>query len=327
MLWSEKRPRKLGALLMLVTTVSIAIAQVELGCRQAGSNPDHSAGSRDAGPSDYDKVVLSDRPVAYWRIDAARGAEPDLTGNGNTGTYASTSPAAARMPNGDPAGDFNGSNQYLTIPSNAAFSIPTTRSLTWEAWIRPDVLQFPNENPKGGFVDYMGKCARYSPTCEWEARMYSLRTTEKPNRPNRLSAYAFNPTAGLGSGADWQPATGVVQAGEWLHVVGEYSTQTAPPACRSTQAYPGAINIWVNGVEWNQSVHGQTGCMSQYSVRPQANNSPLNIGTMALDSYFRGAIGKVAIYDYLLTQSQIGRHYSAMTRKQPAGSCADTCSF
>jgi hypothetical protein len=115
MLWSEKRPRKLGALLMLVTTVSIAIAQVELGCRQAGSNPDHSAGSRDAGPSDYDKVVLSDRPVAYWRIDAERGTEPDLTGNGNTGTYANTSPAAARMPNGDPAGDFNGSNQYLTL--------------------------------------------------------------------------------------------------------------------------------------------------------------------------------------------------------------------
>jgi hypothetical protein len=157
--------------------------------------------------------------------------------------------------------------------------------------------------------------------------MYSLHTTVKPNRPNRLSAYAFNPTAVLGSGADWQPVTGVVQVGEWLHVVGEYSTQTAPPACQNTQAYPGAINIWVNGVEWNQSVHGQTGCMSQYSVRPQANNSPLNIGTMALDSYFRGAIGKVAIYNYLLTPSQIGRHYTAMTHKEPAGSCADTCSF
>lgn len=110
-------------------TVSIAIAQVELGCGQAGTNPDHSAGSRGAGPSDYDKVVLSDRPVAYWRIHAESSTEPDLTGNGNTGTYANTLPAAARMPNGDTAGDFNGSNQYLTIPSNAAFSIPTTRNL------------------------------------------------------------------------------------------------------------------------------------------------------------------------------------------------------
>ena len=62
------------------------------------------------------------------------------------------------MPNGDPAGDFNGANQYLTIPANVAFSIPTTWNLTWEAWIRPDVVQFPNENTNGGFVDYMGKC-------------------------------------------------------------------------------------------------------------------------------------------------------------------------
>ena len=32
--------------------------------------------------------------------------------------------------------------------------------------------------------------------------------------------------------------------------------------------------------------------MSQYDVVPAANGSPLNIGTMALDSWFKGAIGK-----------------------------------
>ena len=41
--------------------------------------------------------------------------------------------------------------------------------------------------------------------------------------------------------------------------------------------------------------------MSQYNVVPDANNSPLNIGTMAMDAWFPGAIGKVAIYDKLLT--------------------------
>jgi hypothetical protein len=30
------------------------------------------------------------------------------------------------------------------------------------------------------------------------------------------------PTAGLGSAADWQPACGLIQAGQWYHVVGQH---------------------------------------------------------------------------------------------------------
>jgi hypothetical protein len=67
--------------------------------------------------------------------------------------------------------------------------------------------------------------------------------------------------------------------------------------------------------------------MSQYSVIPTANGSPLNIGTMAQDTWFPGAIGKVAVYDKLLTQAQITAHYKAMTGQTPTGSCAATCSF
>ncbi len=67
--------------------------------------------------------------------------------------------------------------------------------------------------------------------------------------------------------------------------------------------------------------------MSQYNVIPTANNSPLNIGTMAQDTWFPGAIGKVAVYYKLLTQAQITAHYKAMTTKTPTGSCGNTCSF
>jgi hypothetical protein len=91
--------------------------------------------------------------------------------------------------------------------------------------------------------------------------------------------------------------------------------------------YPGAINIWVNGVEWNHASHGDTGCMCQYGVVPIANSSPLNIGTMAMDTWFAGAIGKVAIYDHLLTPAQIATHYHVMTGKDPTGTCGATCSF
>jgi hypothetical protein len=62
-------------------------------------------------------------------------------------------------------------------------------------------------------------------------------------------------------------------------------------------------------------------------VTAVANNSPLNIGTMATDTWFESAIGKVAIYNCLLTQGQITNHYQTMTGKQPRGSCGNTCTF
>ena len=91
--------------------------------------------------------------------------------------------------------------------------------------------------------------------------------------------------------------------------------------------YPGSIDIWVNGVKWDHASHGDTGCMSQYQVVPQAGTSPLDIGTMARDSWFAGAIGKVALYDTLLTDAQIAAHFEAMTGRAPSGSCGETCGF
>jgi hypothetical protein len=227
------------------------------------------------------------------------------------------------MPNGDKAADFNGTNQYLTVPSSADLSIATTKTLTWEGWIRPDTLQFSTASGDG-YIDWMGKCANYSPSCEWEARMYSTITSQ--GRPSRLSAYVFNPSAGLGSAADWQPSSiNTIQAGQWVHVVAEYQVTTTPSGCSSV--YPGSINIWVNGVKQNAAAHFPTGCMSQYSVTPKSGSSPLNIGTMALDTWFKGAVGKVAIYNRLLTQTEINDHYTAMTGKQVTGSCSSTCNF
>jgi hypothetical protein len=67
--------------------------------------------------------------------------------------------------------------------------------------------------------------------------------------------------------------------------------------------------------------------MCQYCVVPVANSSGVDVGTMAMDTWFAGAIGKVAIYDRLLTAAQITSHYGAMTAKTPDGSCANTCSL
>jgi hypothetical protein len=258
----------------------------------------------------------------YLEMNSAKsGKETDMSGHGHTGTYKGGTPSSAALPNGDTVSVFNGSSQYVEVPNSSAFSIPTTKMLTWEAWIRPDVSDFSIKSDDG-YVDWMGKCDEYGPTCEWEARIYGSNTSE--DRPNRLSAYVFNPTAGLGSAADWQPQSGWFHVGHWVHVVAEYDTKNTPSGCSSSQ--PGEINIWVNGVKQNFASHAPTGCMSQYSIVPKANSSDLMIATMAMDTWFKGAIGKVAIYDSLLTPAQITAHFKAMTGKSPTGSCASDCS-
>jgi hypothetical protein len=65
------------------------------------------------------------------------------------------------------------------------------------------------------------------------------------------------------------------------------------------------------------------GCMSS-SASVRAGGSPLTIATMALDGWFPGAVGKVAIYDSLLGLAQISAHYKAMPGKSPSGSRSRT---
>jgi len=266
----------------------------------------------------YDPTVLAGSPVALW--DGAT----DVSGHGHNGTYKGGTPTLTTLPNGESAPDFTG-HEYLTVPNSSVFSIPTTGQLTWEAWIRPDVLQFSSASDPDnqGYIDWMGKCQEYSPSCEWQARMYS--SVNEEGRCNRLSAYVFNPGAGLGSGADWQPKCNLLRAGQWLYVVGEYQTLTTPSQCNSS--YPGTINIWVNGVPWDVAEHYPTGCMSQYKIKPKAGSSSFDIGTMALDSWFPGAIAKVAIYNYLLSTEQIRTHFTAMTGATPSGECKATCTI
>ncbi len=268
--------------------------------------------------SPYDEIILADGPVAFWSMRDPSGVEPDLTGNRNDGRYEELPPFTV-MPNGDPAADFDG-GKYLSVPSSASLSIPTTGSLTWEAWMKPDALEL--ENPRG-YVNWLGKCSNYSSTCEWEARFYDAINPQ--GRCNRFSAYAFNPSGGEGAGADWQPVCGLLRACEWHHVVGEYTLSSQPADCPDAPSQPGSIDIWVDGVEWNQASHTPTGCMSQFDVVPVANDSALNIGTSAADTLFDGAIGKVAIYSYVLDRDQIANHYQAMTGNLPSGTCDETC--
>ena len=67
-----------------------------------------------SNPTTYDDAVLCDQPVAYWAMNQTT-SEPDLTGNGNAGTYKGGKPTQSTLPNGDAVAVFNGSSEYLKI--------------------------------------------------------------------------------------------------------------------------------------------------------------------------------------------------------------------
>ncbi|MFH5181851.1 LamG-like jellyroll fold domain-containing protein [Paenibacillus sp. TAB 01] len=241
--------------------------------------------------SDYDDEVLADHPVGYWPI--ASGVTADQSGHSMNGTFTG-SPASATLPNGEGAIKFNGVDQYFTIPDDDYLEVTRTGILTVEAWMRPDVLQFTHSE-SSGYVHWMGKGT--SGQHSWVARMYSLTNTE--NRPNRISGYSFNLSGGLGAGSYFQDA---VTAGEWIHytlVINTVDTSSAYPT--------GYTKLYKNGVLRDQD------SLSGYSIVPGNGTAPMRVGTRDLASFFEGAVGKVAVYDYELTPAQLAAHYTQMT--------------
>jgi hypothetical protein len=133
---------------------------------------------------------------------------------------------------------------------------------------------------------------------EYALRMYSYLNDETPPRPNRVSAYAFNLSGGEGSGAYFQDE---VQPGEWMMVT--FVVDSRP----SGELPHGYIAIYKNG-----QLRGKPVSLSQMNVTPEASDAPFRIGTRDLESFFEGAIGKVAVYDSILSGQQISATYEAM---------------
>ena len=242
----------------------------------------------------YDNAVLKDRPVGYRPI--APGVGKDFSGNGIDGKFMN-SPSGAALPNGDPAVVFNGVDQYFEVEDNDYLEITRTGKLTVEAWMRPDVLEFPKWEDNG-YIHWMGKgtAGQY----EYLARMYNLKNGE--NRPNRISGYIFNLTGGLGTGSYFQDP---VAPGYWIHFAMVVNTVDTGVFSRTT--FPtGYTKVYKNGELCDMDA------LKDYDIVPGDGTAPFRVGTTDFESFFKGAVGKVAIYDYELTAEQLAVHYKAM---------------
>jgi hypothetical protein len=239
--------------------------------------------------SPYDTRVLSDHPMMYLTMGSQQAVEPDLSGHGHRGTYFPQTSHAKRttMPNGDAASAFDGFTQYLEVPSAASLSVKPTGAITIEAWMRPDTLQFPTQE-KNSYVHWAGKGE--SGQQEYVLRMYSK--TNPAGRPNRISGYAFNPDGQQGSGSYFED---VVKAGVWIHYALVIDARNG-----------GTVSIFKNGVL------RKTTPFSQFNVHPQPGNAPLRIATRDFASFFKGAIGKFAIYARALSETTLKAHVAKM---------------
>ncbi|WP_216207199.1 LamG domain-containing protein [Amycolatopsis aidingensis] len=253
--------------------------------------------SAQRAPSAYDTAVLADGPVAYWRMNnAVAPMEWDASGHGLTGIY-SGQRSRAVLPNGDLAADFDGATGYLEVGDDDALSPATTGQFTLEAWMRPDTLEFPNTE-KAGYVHWVGK-GEVDRENEYVARMYSL--TNGEDRPNRISGYAFNLYEPLGAGSYFQDP---LSAGDWIHY-----TLVINVDATSTEYPYGYTKLYRDGVLRDQDQMEIRGNI----ITPENGTAPLRVGTRDFESWFAGAIGKVAVYDYELTAEQIAAHTDAMT--------------
>jgi len=251
----------------------------------------------------YRGNVLKKKPVGYWRLGETKGSiahdetsfmrDGALHGNPRFGAKG----ALAGDP--DTALTLDGKESYVEVADDAAFSQPTSgQGLTVEAWMRPDALVFDGDGEH--YLHWLGKGepGQY----EWALRFYS----KQSGRPNRISAYIWNPTGGLGSGAYVQED---LQPGEWVHIVACY----LPGDLRTPRA---GVLIYKNGVLRGgpETRPPQPGALyKQYNIRPAHGNAPLRFGTRDKQGFFQGALDEIAIYPRVLTAREVEENYRAGT--------------
>jgi hypothetical protein len=260
---------------------------------------------RASAAAKYADTVLAKKPVAYWRLGEEKGPDAaDLTGRGHTGTYRGT-PAfrekGAIRGDSDTAVRLDGKHSYVEVPDHKDLSQPTSgKGLTVEVWVRPDVLEFDGETDDP-HIHWLGKGEPQRQ--EWALRLYSRASKD---RPNRISAYLFNPGGGVGAGAYFQDR---LTAGEWLHVVACFD-----PGDADTKG--AGVHIYKNGeLRLGPPKPGTLYNNARWQIRPAHGVAPLRLGTRDRKSFLTGALDEVAVYPRVLTAAEVLENYNAGTGK------------
>lgn len=266
--------------------------------RDSNTSSGTTSGTPSNTASRYERAVLASQPIAYWRMGEAKGPSIIDSINGHNGTLHGT---PSLQETGALAGDPNtailldGQGSYIEMPSHQDFSQCTSgEGLSIEAWLRPDLLEFEGESTDP-YIHWLAKgCMGQQ---EWALRFYSAKSMR---RPNRISAYIFNPSGRKGVGAYFQDE---LIAGEWIHVVACFD-----PGNADTQS--AGVSIYKNGKRRLGPPYQSTLYNNPpLKLYPMPGVAPLRLGTRDLKHCLVGALDEVALYPRVLTANEVWDHF------------------
>ncbi|MBK8910165.1 MAG: LamG domain-containing protein [Chlorobi bacterium] len=206
------------------------------------------------------------------------GNASDASGNGHNGTVNGATLTEDRFGNANAAYNFDGTNDYISVPHSSALNFPFTYSIS--LWVKFCVSQRPGTNVNVIINKGASKGAGYN-----------------IQRAIPAEKIWFGPYR-VGSGSV-TTATSNLNDGRWHHVVAVYESTTRDP----TREYS---SIYLDGV--------LEGTEDDDQLLTYTNTDDLWIGrsiSSPLLFYFKGAIDDINIYDTMLTAAQVSALYRA----------------
>src|SRR3989344_3044175 len=179
--------------------------------------------------------------------------------------------------------EFDGKDDKISIKDADSLSPSTTKHFTIAFWVKFKRTKFTGEGNVPDYLHFLGKGSA-DDGYEYVFRQYNSSNSE--DRGNRISFYLFNLQGGLGSGGYVQEPIN----GDWNFYVG---------VLNGTR-----IQLWKNGVLKDSTP------LSEYGVIIKNGKAPFNIGTLDGDSYFKGAIDELRIYNKSLSKKEIADLYN-----------------
>lgn len=266
----------------------------------------------------YRSIVLSDHPLAYYRLDETSGnVAHDSSGHGFNGKIGSNVKLGKPPLISDTTSsmEFSGANKSVAsedvrIPGHAVFN--RAKDVTIEAWAYPYSIGIHGQNSGDITIAAYGRDdapdnqhCRYALEFDAHSHLWHF--------PAVINGKVMEPihVSGLHSFLDWiaAPFTGDEVKAHLLYAAP--GTDGNPPHVRELYHLVGTydgqtMKFYING-KLNNVMHVR-GVISGYQP-----NSGMGIGGEFVDQnpVFHGRISEVAVYDHVLSAEQIARHYEA----------------
>jgi hypothetical protein len=234
-------------------------------------------GPANPDPSGYAAEVMSDTPVAYWRLGETTGTSALDSAGTNHGLVSSgvTLGHPGALADGNAAMRFYGVDGIdISVPNGPALAaIDGSSAITMEAWINPQEQTLPSEFRS--FFSFIGNPTSY-------LGIYNdggvLRSCVSLMISGVQRSYWAGPALSIGS---------------WYHVVATYDGTN--------------LTLYVNGSAVGQT-SGLSGPLSVGAAGMVLGGYPI-----AGDLSFDGLLDEVAIYSHPLTPTRIAAHFARRT--------------